>query len=696
MILASLALAALVAAIYFPVHGYGFTEYDDPDTVLENPAVVHGLSAQGVREAVFGTHVGFWLPATFLSLALDRELFGMDPGGFHLTNVALHAACGVAFFWALVRLTGTFWPALAAALLFAVHPLRVESVAWITERKDVLSGLFWFLALLAYTRFVRTRKALDYLAVAACFALGLMAKPMVITLPFVLLILDFWPLRRFGSHADPAGQERPGRLVLEKVPLFFLCAGAAWITLKAQAQSGALTSVSVLGISDRLSTALYAYGMSLSKFAWPANLALVYPYPEYSLASAPVLLSALVLILVTAAAILARKKAPYILAGWLIFLGTLFPVSGVAQSGVQAYADRFTYLPHTGLAIMTAFGGAAMAGRRAGRRLLAAGVLLLCVAGLASASAVYLRYWKDSLILFARTLAVTRDNWLAENLMGAALIERERYGEAEGHLRRSVAIHPGFAHSRVNLANALAQTAKEEEAFEEYERALALSPGLADAETGLANLHAQKGNLAEAERLYRKALESRPDLAAAHNNLATLLVRTGDLEGAVRHYQAALDLNPFLASAHYNLGLVCKRMARYQEAFFHFLRAVEIRPGHAQALNAAGTLLAETGKTGPALEYLRKSVAADPESFDARFNLGIFLLREGGFEEALPHLEKAASLGPANPDAWSAWGSVLLSLGRNQEAAERFREALRLSPGHEKARAGLAQALEGS
>jgi len=678
------------------VGGYDFVGYDDPDTVLENPVVIHGLSGQGLRQAFLGTHVGFWLPVTFLSLALDHELYGMNPGGFHVTNVILHAACAVLCFWALYLLTGSFWPALAAALLFAAHPLRVESVAWITERKDVLSGLFWFLALLAYSRYVRTRKPLDYLTVAVCFALGLMAKPMVITLPFVLLILDYWPLGRYGGHADPAGREPFLRLVLEKAPLFALCAGAAWITLWAQVQSGALTSVSVLGVSDRLSNSLYAYSMSLWKFFWPTALAVVYPHPGYSLTSAPILAGALVLSAITAAVVLARKRAPWLLVGWLFYLGVLFPVSGVAQSGVQAYADRFTYLPHTGLALMAAWAGAQFAGRLSVRRGIAVGLLALCVTGLAGVSAAQVRYWKNSLTLFSHTLAVTRENWLTENLLGAALFEEGRYREAEEHLRRSVAIHPGFAHSRVNLANALAHMGMEEEAFQEYERALALNPDLPDAENGMGILSAEKGDYGEAARRYRKALKARPNFSAAHNNLATLLVQTGDIEGAVRHYQKALELNPSLASAHYNLGLVFKSQGRYKEAFPHFLRAVEVRPGYALALNAAGTLLAEAGQTGPAIDYLRRAVAADPESFDAQFNLGIFLMKEGGQEEALPHLEKAASLAPGNPVAWSAWGSALLLLERKEEAAERFRQALDLDPEFSQAREGLSQALEGS
>jgi tetratricopeptide (TPR) repeat protein len=698
VLLASLALAALVAAIYYPVAGYEFIGCDDPATAEHNPAVVHGLSERGLREALCNTHVGFWLPATFLSLALDHEISGMDPGRFHVTNAVLFALGAVVFFRALHLLTGAFWPSFAAALLFAAHPLRVESVAWITERKDVLCGLFWFLCLLAYARYARTQKVLDYLLVALCLLLALMSKPMAVTLPFVLLLLDYWPLRRLDTLSGQGQNTSRLRPVLEKIPLLALSAGFSLITVRAHSGVGALAPLSDITLSGRLANMLCAYGTALEKTLWPANLAMLYPRADPPLLSAPVLGSALVLAAITAASVLARKKAPFLPVGWFIFLGALFPVSGVMQAGVQAFADRFTFFSHTGAAVMAAFGAASIAaalGRRRSGVPAALGVVLaVTVAALGVSSALQTRYWKDSITLFTRTLSLTRDNWFVEHLAGTALVEKKRFKEAEPHLRRSVSINPEFAGARVSLGNALSGTGKTSEALEEYRQALRLSPGYGAAYCSMAMLYEKEGDYAEAEKYYIKVLDTKENVVTAHNNLGGLLTRRNDFLGAADHYTKALETDPTLAETHYNLGKTYKSMGRYKEAYAKFTDALSRDPKYSPALNGLGKLLSETGKPSPALRFFRAAAEADPGRYENRFDLGILLIAQSQHQEALYHLEKAGELAPKDPAVWTAQGNALLGLGRKAEAAERYRRALALAAEDAEAPGGLEKALE--
>ncbi|MBW1989049.1 MAG: tetratricopeptide repeat protein [Deltaproteobacteria bacterium] len=689
-------LILLAAAVYWPVVGYGFVGYDDPAMVQENPLVANGLSPDMVLASFTGFNAGFWLPLTLVSLALDVDLYGMNPGGFHLTNLVLFAANAVLFFLALYFLTGSLWASAAAAALFALHPLRVESVAWITERKDVLSGLFWFAALAVYARYARTRSAAAYAGVTVLFALSFTAKPVAVTLPLVLLVLDYWPLGRFGAHADPAAREPFRKLVWEKTPLLALSAAGALATLWAQASCGALTSLGVLTPAERAANAVYAYGASLARFVWPVDLAVVYPHPQYGLTAWPVLASGALLIAATAAFVLLRNRAPFLLAGWLIYLGTLFPMTGVVQSGAQAYADRFTYLPHTGIVLMLAWGGVWLMREKALSRSLTMGGAALVLAAFFTLSSVQVRYWKDSATLFSHALSATKDNWMAHHLLGAALAtELDRPAEGILHLKRALELNPSFADAWINLGNAHARAGQYQEAAYAFERALALEPDSTEGHAGLGGALAALGDPEAALAQYKEALQIDPVFAPARNNLGALYMDMGRVDEAVRQYELALSANPFLASAHVNLAMALKTRGRHEEAAGHFQQALAIDPDCARAENGLGILLVEMGSVEDALGHLKRAVEIDPDYKDARFNLGVVLLGAGKPQEALPHLEAAAALCPDDPGAWAAWADALMQAGRPQEAKARVQRALELSPGHPWA-AGLARRLKES
>jgi len=551
----ALLLVALTVAVYFPVHAFDFVNYDDFDCVVENPNLRAGLSLESVAHPfthALGTN---WFPLNLISLQLDHALHGIEPGGYHVTNLVLHVLAALALFAALTRMTGAVWRSGLVAAVFAVHPLHVESVAWISERKDVLSGLFWMLTLVAYARYAERPGAVRMVLVASMLALGLMAKPMLVTLPFALLLLDYWPLGRLSEEGDP-GALSPARVraaVLEKWPLFALIAVSSAITLVVQREGGAMAFGEHLSLGIRLANGLESYVAYLAASFWPVGLAVFYPHPE-SISWLAAAGAGVALLAISAGAFLLRRSAPYAAVGWLWFLGTLVPMIGWIQVGMQSRADRYTYIPQVGLALAVVWGGHALlerarAGRAVGGALAAAGI-----AGLAVAASAQVAYWQDTVTLFTRAAEVTERNYIAHLNLGKAFVERGRLDEAEGHFEEALRIRPGWTEAQLGLADVLVGRGRVAEALDRYAAAAARSPDSAEAsgKYGLALLRV--GRFDEAAPLLERALAENPGAAQLHTGLALAAGALGDPAGAIRHNREALRLTPDHAAAANNLA----------------------------------------------------------------------------------------------------------------------------------------------
>jgi len=545
-----------VFATYAGVGGHAYLNLDDDVYVTRNPWVRNGLTWESARWAFTTVHEAYWIPLTWLSLMLDCSLFGMQAGAHLLENVALHALDSVLLFVLLSTLTGSTWRSAWVAALFALHPAHVESVAWVSQRKDVLSAFFWMLTTLAYVRYARRPSAGRYLPVALAFALGLLAKPMLVTLPVTLLLLDWWPLARRDRGV--------AALVLEKIPLFILSAAASAVTLFTQGSAGAVPALASIDLGARVANALTNYALYLGTIVWPWPLAVFYPLapPDPTFAAA----SALLLVVASVVALVTARRAPYLVVGWLWFVVTLLPVIGLVQVGGQQIADRYTYLPSIGIFVMAAWGAADLvAARRAAvAALAAAGAATVAAAALLSWHQV--AYWRDSVTLFTRAIAVTERNFLAHNNLGEALVAAGRADEAAAHYLESARIHPGYAPARNNVGLVLARQGRYAEAEQEFRAALARSPSSALIESNLATTRARLGDYADAVAHYERSLALDPTNPVTHASLADSLVLLGRLDEAIRHQEEAVRLSIDPRAARVALARTLRRAGRTAEA----------------------------------------------------------------------------------------------------------------------------------
>lgn len=545
VILAAVLLVLAAVAVYSPIRHHSFIAMDDGAYVESNEVVKGGLTAHGVRWAFGGIHVINWHPITLLSHMADVSMFGLNAGGHHLVSLLIHVANTLLLFFFLNRVTGAFGRSALVAAWFSLHPLHVEPVAWIADRKDLLCGFFFLLTLFAYRRYVERPGISRYLAVAFFFLLGLMSKSTLITLPFVLLLLDYWPL----GNVRPSPRPSFAKLAGEKAPLLALSIVFGIIAVIAQNEGGALDTAAPLLL--RIENSLIAYATYIGKTLWPANLAVLYPYP----ASAPPLwepgAAAFLLAGVSALVLHQARRRPYLLVGWFWFLGMLLPAIGLVRVGVHFTADRFVYLPLTGLFIMVAWGGADIAEsfRRGGR--LAAAIATASLLALAPAARAQVEYWRNGVTLFSHTLAITSDNWLIRNNLGVELNRLGKTEEAVAQYRESLRIQPNYSISHYNLATLMEKTGKDGEAAVHYREAQRLAPNDPDAADRLRVLLnnmgtklADQGRYEEAIACYREALQIMPDYADAHFNLASDLEKTGRKDEAISHYREVMRLTP--------------------------------------------------------------------------------------------------------------------------------------------------------
>lgn len=648
-----LGLLAVTMAVYSQAAGFGFVNYDDPDHLSANPHVMHGFSMANIAWAFTSAHASNWIPLTWLSYMLDTQIFGLRSGPLHLVNVALHAISTLLLFGFLHRATGARWRSALVALVFALHPLHVESVAWLAERKDVLCVLFCLLTLWAYLKYSERPSALRYAAVALLFACALLAKPLAVTLPLVLLLLDLWPLRRFERTKSAA-------LVTEKLPLLALSMAASIVTYVVQQGSGAISGVERIPLLDRISNALASYFIYLVKFAWPSNLAVFYPYPNspaWILAAAGLITIALL----TWLALRQVRARPYFATGWLWYLITLLPMIGLVQAGLQARADRYMYLPMIGLSIAITWGLADWFERRKwNQSLLAAAACAVCAAWTVVTFET-VDNWRDSIALFEHAVAVTEGNYVAHHNLGVALRDAGRVDDAVVEFQEAVSIRPQAADMQENLGEALIAA----------------------------------GRAAEAEPHLVRALELRPDFAKAHVDLGSALVRTGKMNEAASQYREALRLQPDFAEAHYGLGGILARQglmreanAEFENALPYLIDKVKQQPDSVDDRYNLGTVYAMMGRVDEAIAQFQETVRLRPDDAEAHFNLGTALASRGRGSEAVDQFAAAVKLRPDYVRAHLSLARTLASLGRTEEARREFDEALRIDPNSAEARAG--------
>jgi protein O-mannosyl-transferase len=648
----ALLLLALTVAVYSQVSSHDFLNYDDPEYVTGNAHVRDGVTRDGLVWAFTSAHDANWIPLTWISHMLDCQVFGVRPGAQHLVNVGIHAFSTLLLFFLLRRMTGALWRSAFVAFVFALHPLHVESVAWIAERKDVLFALFWFLALWAYLRYGERPSLGLYLLAMLLFCCGLLSKPMMVTWPFAVLLLDVWPLKRPMNR----------RLIVEKIPFLALSIGAAAIAYLAQGSAGTVAAVDQIPLGIRLENAAVSYVLYLGQFVWPSSLAVIYPY----VAPAGWAWIACILVLAGASYFVVRgsRRYPYLGVGWFWFIGTLLPVIGLVQVGVQARADRYTYIPLIGISILIAWGAADWVASRPSRKPVAAIAGVSICAVWLGVTWVNLNYWRNSVSLFQHAVEVTEGNYVAYTNLGVALRADGRLEDAAGAFRNAVSIRPQDAQTRDNLGAALLAVGKAADALP---------------------------HLLEATRL-------RPDLAKAHIDLGSAYMQSGRVDDAAAQYRLAVNLQPANAEANYGLGGILSQQGRETEARPYLkaalpqtMESVRLKPQDADAHYNLGRLFGILGRTDEAIQEFSEAVRLRPDDPTARVNLGIALAGRERLNEALNQFGTAVQLAPGYVNARFNLAGTLAALGRMDEAIGEYSEVLRLQPDLGEARRRLEE-----
>ncbi len=589
VLLLSLLLAAMTIVLYWPVQSFDFVNYDDDVFVKDNRQIWDGLSKDGLVWAFTTFHGGNWHPLTWISHMADVESCGLDAGGHHRTNALIHTAGAVLLFLVLTGMTHAVWASVLVATLFAIHPLHVESVAWVAERKDVLSGFFWILTMGAYAWYVRQPTVLRYLLVVLSFVMGLLSKPMVVTLPFVLLLLDFWPLKRLADwrtvfdRCMPRGgtgiSNAVARLVIEKAPLFLLAAAFSAVTLLAQKEVGAIWSMDKMPFGTRVANALVSYMEYIRKTVWPVDLAVLYPHagmpPAWKLGIGVLLLGSISFLVIRKA-----KEMPFLLVGWLWYLGTLVPVIGIVQVGSQAMADRYTYIPLIGLFIAFAWCVERLIARRPGfkRPVIASSLVVLSILMVLARSQV--DTWKNTVTLFEQALAATDVNPMAHQKIGEFYLEQNDCQKAVPHFLEAIRMKENFAYPYHGLGVCASRAIPPAGAQYFFRKALEIDPRLTRVLIDRGVLFVKNGRFDAAAEDFEQALRIKPDHEVAHTNLGVVYWSQGRTVEAETHLREALRVQPYSAEAHHNLGLILAGRGQTNNALTHFRQASALAPGN--------------------------------------------------------------------------------------------------------------------
>jgi tetratricopeptide (TPR) repeat protein len=685
-LLVAAGLVVLDLAVFAQLRGHEFILMDDGLYITKNPSIQHGLTWAGIVWAFTTGHAANWHPLTWLSHMLDIQLFGLWAGGHHLSSVALHVINTLLLFFGLQWITSadgspTLGRSALVAALFGIHPLHVESVAWAAERKDVLSTLFWWLTIGAYVAYARRPAFWRYALVAVMFVLGLMSKPMLVTVPFVLLLMDVWPLRRSSWVPDWA-------LVREKLPLLALAAASTLITFLVQRQGGAVIELGHLPLSNRLANAVLSYGRYLWKTVWPTHLVSYYSYPiEMPLGAVFVSLVALVALSVAVWRLAGRF--PYLGVGWLWFLGTLVPVIGILQVGSQALADRYTYVPLVGILVAAVWGLHDLAARRSIGSTLTTAAASIAVLAFAAVAYVQAGYWVNSVVLWQHAIAVMPENYMAYGALAAIRADEGKSAEALDLFTKAVNADPNFPNSHVDLGYQLMVAGRVDEAAVQYTEALRLNPDYADAHQSLGVVMALKGRVDEAIAHYREAIRIAPGLSTAHVSLGVALAGQGKLDEALKELLEGVRLDPAAASSWSRLGSVYTALGRSDEAISAYREAIRRKPDFAEAHNDLGFLYYRLNRADEAIAEYSEALRVRPAYPEALTNRGMVLGAQKKTREALDDFTEAVRLSPDSEAAHYWRGILLAGIGRYAEARRELEEALRLNPRNDAAKRAL-------
>jgi len=717
VLIINLFLILVTLTAFWQVGNHGFVDYDDNQYITENSPIQSGLTARGIHWAFTTGHAANWHPLTWISHMLDIQLFGLKPQRHHLTNLLFHIANVLLLFFALRRMTKALWQSAFVAALFALHPLHVESVAWVAERKDVLSTFFFMLTLIAYHYYTTRRDLKSYLAVIICFALGLMAKPMLVTLPFLLLLLDYWPIARFreSQSVQPTPKEEnspvsmrkkkgkagkrtpkiivemetPGSntlqwasirpLILEKIPLFGFTILSCTATYIVQKTGTAVGSLEFYTPVMRISNAFVSYLIYITKMVWPDDLAVFYPYP--GLPPLPqVLGAALLLIVVTFAVFRAARRFPYLPVGWLWFTGTLIPVIGIVQVGSQAMADRYTYVPSIGLFIIAAWGiPEVFRKRRHGKAVLAvsAALCLLCLLVL---TRTQVGYWQDSITLFDHALNVTKDNYYIRNVLGDARYRIGDHRQAIEDYGKAIEINPRNIDSYNNRGKAYNLLGDNIRAIEDYDRVININPRYAEAYFNRGNAFSSMLTYNSAIKDFDMAIEINPRYAQAYNNRGTCYMALGNSAQAMKDYHKAIDIDPNYSDAYCNLGIYYKISGDYQRAIDYFNKSVLINPEHIKTYFNRGIAYAELDDHMRAVNDFSKTIELNSKYSNAYFNRGLSYTGLGDHMKAINDFSKAIDINPKHAKACFNLGLARSALGDLAQAIGDYDRAIAIDP----------------
>ncbi len=681
-----LILILIICAVFGQVHSFEFINYDDPSYVNENVHIVTGLKWHNIVWVFTNGHGGNFHPLTGLSYMLDCQLFGLKPGLHHLVNLLFHIANTALLFIVLRQMTTAIWQSAFVAALFALHPLHIEPVAWISSRKDVLSTLFFLLTIGAYSRYVKSPTAGSYILTLVFFALGLMAKPMLVTLPFVLLLLDYWPLKRLEyRRIGNRGREKKvlfcfyfqigtwRNLIWEKFPFFVVTGVSSVITYLVFKSIGIVQNTQTFPLSVRIANAVMSYIRYIWKMLWPARLAVFYPHPLNTLPLWQVLAAATLLLFITIFVVRFAKKHKYLFVGWFWYVGTLVPVIGLVTVGIQAMADRYSYIPLIGLFIIVAWGANDLLTGWKYRKV-ALGVLSITVVLILSIG-TYLQtsHWRNSQMLFEHAVEVTHENYVAYNYLGLVLIEQNNFNESLNLFHRAIQANPCYALARSNLGFAYSSLGRYEEAVEAYKDAIRINPNYATARYNLGVIYDKVGCYQEAVDSYRQTTRIKPAYADAYYNLGVIYGKLGHYQEAIEAYRQAVKIKPDDASAYNNLGDVCSKLDRYEDAIGAFKYAIKIKPDLAEAYCNLGFTYGKLGRHKEAIDAFKQAIKLNPDYADAYYNMGVMYWQQGQFNEVVESCGNAIKIKPDYVEACYVLGLCYVVLGEKDLAVEEYK-----------------------